>query len=246
MRTKLKSAVLTIAFSTICFPAMAAHPLVTDDTGTQDTGNHQLELNTDRFRDNGVRSRVAAVTYTYGVSPSLDLFANLPYGLSNPSGISDVSVGGKWRFWEQDKTSIAIKPELLLPSGKVDRELGTGRAGALTTLLLTHDAEPWTFHANVGFQVNRYRDGPRDEASRRTIWRASVAAAYPVNEKAVLVFDAGAARNPERASRANPAFALVGVIYSPTPDADVDIGVKVGLNSAEMNRQVGAGLTIRF
>lgn len=225
---------------------MAAHPLVTDDTGTQGTGNHQLEFNTDRFRDSGLRNRVAAFTYTYGASPSLDLFANLPYSLSTPSGISDVSVGGKWRFWEQDTTSIAIKPELLLPSGNVERELGTGRTGLLTTLLMTHDAEPWTFHANIGFQLTRYRDALREEAVRRTIWRASAAATYAVSEQTVLVLDVGTARNAERAVRANPAFALVGVIFSPTPDVDVDFGVKVGMNRAEVNRQVGAGLTIRF
>lgn len=246
MESRIKRAVASAAIAATCGSAMAAHPLVTDDTRTQGVGNHQLEFNTDWLRDSGVRGRIAAATYTYGVTPELDLFGNAPFSLSDPRGVGDVSIGGKWRFWEQGRSSIAVKPELLLPSGNAGRELGTGRTGAAFTVLTTHDFEPWTVHANIGFQVNRYRDTLQDEAGRRTIWRTSIAAAYALTEKSLLVFDIGAARHVERAVRANPAFALIGGIYAPAPDIDIDVGIRFGLNSAEVNRQVGAGITVRF
>jgi hypothetical protein len=235
-----------MAFTSLCGHVIAAHPLVTDDTGTQDSGNHQVEFNTDWLRDNGARNHIAAATYSYGIRPDLDFFVNIPFSLSSPRGVSDVSVGGKWRFWDQAATSIAIKPELFLASGSVDRELGTGRAGMAFMLLATHVAEPWTLHANLGAQLIRYSDPIRDDGSRRTIWRASVAAAYAVSEQAVLVFDTGIARNLERSEKTNPAFAVIGVIYSPQQDIDLDVGLKIGLNRTEANRQSGIGLTIRF
>lgn len=246
MRRQLHAIAVVFACLILCRPAIAAHPLVTDDTATQGLDNHQFEFNTDRLRDNDVRARVGALTYSYGLQPNLDVFVNVPISISRPRGMGDLSLGAKWRFWEQQSTSIGIKPELLLPSGNVDRALGTGRAGMAVTMLASHDFAPWTLHANVGFIMYRYKDVASDDVARRAVWRVSTAASYAVSDTVAVVFDLGAARNPERTIRANPAFTLVGLIYAPVPEIDLDVGVKFGLNRAEVHRQVGAGLTIRF
>ena len=46
--------------------AWAAHPLITDDTGTQGTGHWQLEINTDqtRSRADGATSRAGQLKQT--------------------------------------------------------------------------------------------------------------------------------------------------------------------------------------
>lgn len=246
MQRHLNAIATAVLCLVVCRSAIAAHPLVTDDTATQGLGNHQLEFNTDQLRDSDFRTRVGAFTYSYGLQPNLDVFVNVPISISTPRGIGDLSLGAKWRFWEQQSSSIGLKPELLLPSGDVERELGTGRAGMAVTLLASHVFTPWTLHANVGFTMNRYKDSVSDDASRRTVWRLSAAASYAVNDTTAIVFDLGAGRNPERAVRANPAFALVGLIYTPYPEIDIDVGLKFGLNRAEVHRQLGAGLTLRF
>lgn len=245
-----KIAALLLGSSLIC-PVYAAHPLVTDDTGTQDQGNSQLEANTDRIRANdSSRTNSAALTYSYGVLKNLDLFINTPLTLSAPSGINDVSLGAKWRFYENGPASLALKPELLLPSGNADKGLGNGRASAALTLIGTYDAAPWAWHANLAINLNHYRLQADQDANRSVLWRASLAATHALNEQWKLVFDTGIARNRDSSSRLTPAYVLGGVIYSPAPSLDLDAGIRYGLGcrscGAELDRQIGFGLTWRF
>jgi hypothetical protein len=225
---------------------MAAHPFITDDTGTQGTGRRQLEVNTDRLDYSGIREHSGAFTFTYGVTPHIDLFGNLPVQLSSPSGINDISVGLKWRMWEEGNTSLAIKPELVLPTGNEDKGLGNGNPGMQATVLLTHSTGPWNLHANLGLTRNSYRASEAKRQFQDKLWRASVAASYALGDQFRLVADLGTERNIDRSNRKRPAFALIGIIYAPTDAVDLDIGIKAGLNDAEADRQVGAGLTFRF
>ena len=88
--------------------AYAAHPLISDDSGTQGAGNWQLEVNTDhtRTRDDGQTAwaRQLNTTLTRGVTDELDVAANLPLqrnsasGEPAQSGVADVTVQAKWRF----------------------------------------------------------------------------------------------------------------------------------------------------
>ncbi|OWW19809.1 transporter [Noviherbaspirillum denitrificans] len=226
--------------------AHAAHPLVTDDTGTQGRGNHQLELNTDRMRDAGVSSQSAAITYTYGLRDALDAFVTLPAATTSPSGLGDVAAGFKWRFSESAGTTFGLKPELFFATGNENRGLGSGRAHAGLTLLASHQAGEWTLLGNAGLAVNRYALPVDHDQNRRYVWRLSAAAIREVAEGWKALVDSGVARNTARSERTHPAFILLGMIYSPSEKLDLDIGWKAGLNSAETHRQVGAGVTVRF
>jgi hypothetical protein len=241
--SQLLAAMLLAALSACVW---AAHPLVTDDTGTQDEGNSQIELNSDVLRFAGVTSHVAAFTYTYGVLPNLDVFANLPAAWSSPSGIGDASVGAKWRFWESGESSLALKPELILPTGNENKGLGNGKAGASVGLLATRNAGPAAFHANIGVLINRFRLPETGEKNRRHIWRASAAVTYEVHPQTRLAANIGVSGHAEKETRVNPAFFLIGLIFSPVKSLDIDIGFKRGLNSAEVDRQFGGGLTFRY
>jgi hypothetical protein len=130
----------------------AALPLVTDDTGTQDKGRHQVKINTDWVRQAGSSSHVGAATYTFDVLPNLDVFVSAPVTFSSPSGVNDISPGAKWRFFDHDDFSMALKPELLLPSGDPNKGLGTGRTGLAFTLIASYEAAPWSLHVNLGHQ----------------------------------------------------------------------------------------------
>ena len=227
-------------------PADAAHPLVTEDSDTQGRGNSQIELNTDRARFAGETGRVAAFTYSHGATDALDLYGNLPVSLASPSGKGDVSFGAKWRFRQGERTSLAFKPELFLATGNASKGLGNGSASLGFTLIASHGAGRWGFDGNIGLTANRYREPLFGSARHSIVWRVSGALAYSVNEQWTLVADTGIARNTEKAGRTHPVFILAGVVYSPRRDVDIDVGIRAGLNAAEVHRQAGAGLTVRF
>jgi hypothetical protein len=226
----------------------AAHPFVTDDTGTQGRGGHQLEFNTDwvRRQNGGGGARIASSTYTWGWQEDLDLFASIAAGIAAPAGIGNITLGAKWRFLESDSSSVALRPEFLLPSPSEDKGLGSGSGGMALTLIATQEAGQWIFHGNAGVDLNRYRHDAAIADNRNALWRLSAAAAYRVTPGIALVGDIGVARNSDATSRVNPAFILAGVVYSPRKDLDLDAGVKFGLNRAEVDRQIGIGLTSRF
>ncbi|HYD60253.1 MAG TPA: transporter [Noviherbaspirillum sp.] len=243
----MKPRVLAALAACLCIQAAhAAHPLVSDDTGTQGAGNRQFEINTDRTRDGGVSSQSAAATFTHGLRDALDVFMTIPAATTSPSGINDVSIGAKWRFMEGERSSWGLKSELFFPAGDEKRGLGTGRARAGVTLLGAYQVDAWTFLGNIGVTHNRYAIPSDREQNRKVVWRLSAAALYAFDEHWKAVVDAGAAHNEQKAVGTHPAFILLGLIYSPSGKMDVDVGVKVGLNSAEVHRQVGAGLTLRF
>ena len=64
----------------------AAHPLITDDTGTMGTGKAQLELNGEYGHDKeeGITTNTTegAATLSYGISETVDLVVGLPYHYS--------------------------------------------------------------------------------------------------------------------------------------------------------------------
>jgi hypothetical protein len=233
---------LNLAFQT----AHAGHPLVTDDTGTQGQRNHQIEVNTDRLRFENIYSSVGSFAYTYGLRETLDVFIDMPYTFTAPRGANDVVLGAKWRFWGQNQVSLALKPEILLPTGDENEDLGNGRTGYTVATLATYEAAPWAFHANVGIAINRYLLSEVADSNHRITWHTSAAVAYAVNDRWQLVGETGIERNPDKESTRHPAFMLAGLIYSPSPQLDLDLGVKVGLGAERGARQLGAGLTFSF
>lgn len=237
---------IAASLSLILPTAHAAHPLVTDDTGTQGRKNHQIEFNTDRMRFEGVDSRVGGFTYTYGLKERLDVYIDIPYNFTPPRGANDFVVGAKWRFWENEQLSLALKPEISLPTADENKGLGNGRANYALSTLATFEAAPWTFHANLGLAINRYALDEVAQSSRRLTWHTSIAAAYAVNDKWVIVADTGIERNQDKESPSHPAFILTGLIYSPYPQLDLDVGLRRGLGTDKGVRQWGGGMTFRF
>lgn len=228
--------------------AYAAHPLVTDDTGVQGDGRHQIEANTDWSHQAGRAAHVAAFTYTYGVTDTLDLFANVPltFQSKDGAGVGDYSLGAKWRYYDEEGLSLAFKPEFFMPSGNEEKSLGNGRNSLGLTMIASYETGPWTLHGNAGLNYNRYQLGSDDQSKRKLVWRASTASWYALNEQVKLVADTGVAQNQERANRTWPAYALLGVIWSPNQTVDLDLGVKFGLNKAEVTRQIGLGVTLHY
>ena len=99
--------------------AHAAHPLISEDTGTQGKDRWQLELNGERYRDRvedeTVNGKQAAAVLSYGFAASADLQLGLPYRDDGTQrGVSDASIDVKWRFYESGPLSFGLKPGITL------------------------------------------------------------------------------------------------------------------------------------
>ncbi len=230
--------------------AYGAHPLNTDDPGTQDSGNHQIELNTDQLRQGSTHTDVGALTYTYGVMRTLDVALTLPGTFSSPSGINDVTAAMKWRFFDNDAGSYALRADWILPSGTAAKGLGNGKAGMALTGIASKVIGAWQLLGNAGATLNRYALPADHDAKRTLVWSASVAALYTINPSWKIVADTGVSQNSSRIENGAPGYILTGVIISPNPKFDIDAGIRFGIGcqacAVQVARQVGAGLTWRF
>ena len=97
------------------------------------------------------------------------------------------------------------------------------------------------FHLNVGYIRNENKADERND-----IWHASLAAEFEAKKDLKLVANIGVESNPDKTADTDPAFLLGGVIYSITEDFDMDFGVKAGLNEAETDYSLLAGIAFRF
>lgn len=243
------------SISCICSaPAFAMHPLITDDAGTQGKGRFQLELNGqyghDRNEEVIQHTIPAASTLTYGVVDTLDVGIGIPYQWiktkdsgenTTHDGLGDLSVAAKWRFYETDGFSFALKPSITFPTGDKDKELGTGKMTYSLFFITTRELKPWAFHLNLGYIGN---ENKLDQ--RVPLWHASIAAEVEVAKGLKLVANTGIQRNADKESHTDPAFLLGGLIYSITEDIDMDAGYKYGLTKPEADNTILAGMTFKF
>jgi hypothetical protein len=239
--------------------AFAAHPLITDDTGTQGKGQFQIELNGEFTYDKeiglGGTTREAggevATIVSYGIIGTVDIVLGVPYQwtkvkeegvtISDEDGISDISLEGKWRFHDKDGLSFAVKPGITFPTGNEERGLGAGRATYSIFFITTKEIEPLAFHLNLGYTRN---ENKVDE--RKDIWHASLASEVEIVKDFKAVGNIGVERNPDKSSSTAPAFVLGGLIYSISENLDIDLGLKVGLNKPETDYSILAGVALRF
>jgi hypothetical protein len=239
--------------------SQAAHPLITDDTGTQGKGKFQLELNgqydSDKETVDGVKIKAiggqAAATLSYGILGNADLVLSLPYlwgkieenesTTYSEKGISDLVLEAKWRFFEKEGYSLALKPGVRIPTGDYKNGLGAGDVGYQAFLIGSKEMAPWTFHANLGYMHN---ENKIDE--QKNIWHASLATTWEAIKNLKLVANIGIERNPAGNANNDPAFLIGGMIYSVAENIDLDCGVKYGLNSSETDWSLLAGITVRF
>ncbi|MFA6499107.1 MAG: transporter [Desulfurivibrionaceae bacterium] len=234
--------------------AFAAHPLITDDTGTMGAGKAQLEMNGEygREKEDGVTTKTTQgdACFSYGLSDSVDFVINLPYlhyrekseeATMNENGFSDTSLELKWQFYEHDDLSLAIKPGLILPTGNDDNGLGAGKAAYSLFFIASQEMDPWAFHLNLGYIRN---ENTQDD--EKDIWHASIASTLALTEDLTAVANLGIESNPAKLASTDPAFFLVGLVYALSEELDIDCGIKYGINDPETDYTVLAGVTWKF
>jgi hypothetical protein len=234
--------------------AFAAHPLITDDTGTQGKGKFQLEMNSEfsNESEDGATEEVFEFSpvLSYGLTDNVDIVLGVPHQhiwlkedgqKSTENGLSDISLELKWRFYEKEGLSLALKPGISLPTGDDEKGLGAGKAIYSAFFVASKEIDPWAFHLNLGYIRNENRAN-----ERKNLYHASVAAAVGVLKDLTFTANIGVERNADRNVNTHPAFVLGGLIYSLSENLDVDFGIKAGLNEPASDYAVLAGVAWRF
>jgi len=251
--------VVAIVSVLITLPAFAAHPLATDDAGTNGRMKFQVETSAefawDKREHASSDSQTLCLAVSAGLLDSLDLSLAYPYTwqqeeedgatVIDNSGFNDLSLAIKWRFLEIGPASFALKPAVTFPTGNYDRALGAGRPAYGVTLISTVEFKPIAVHANVGYTHQKYTDADRD-ASRENLWNLSLAGTVEVMGGVQLVAEIGAASNSNMGDTVWPVFMSGGVVYPALDSLDLSLGVKGGLNAAETDIALLTGLTFKF
>jgi len=232
----------------------AAHPLITEDTGTQGQGNFQFELTSEQttIRQSGANQSLALTSaiFTYGVVKNADVILTLPYlrlgnsvanGTPSARGLTDIGLDVKWRFYENEKLSFALKPGITFPTGDDTRNLGTGRQTWGAYVTASYETAPWTWLLHLGHVHHN-----NTFSERVDIWHASAAVVRQVGETLKLILDTGIDTNTNRSAEADPVFLITGFIYSPRQNFDIDVGYKTGSTDSLRAHTLLGGVTRRW
>ena len=231
-----------LTFSAIGF-ASSAHafaPLSTDDTGTQGRGGNQIELgyvferntNLDTELDNRIDvseiSSSIPLTYTYGLTDSVDASFGASRQLTQVKGWQNSELGLKWNFYgDQSKGwSAAVKPTLMIPISKNMQSdgLGSARVNWGMALIGSYMSEDYEFHTNLKYNSNYLANVPDMENERSHLWTFSVAPVWNISDQWKVGLDLGVQTNPGFDSRTE-AFTQLGVSYAPVDNLQIGFGV---------------------
>lgn len=227
--------------------AHAAHPLFTEDAGTQGAGSAELESGFSWTRDGEDRSFTFQPQLSWGLLPALDLIVapswlrNHTAEDGNARGRGDTLLDVKWRFHEDGPLFLALRAGVLFPTGASGPGLSNGKPSSHALLAVTFDAAPLALHGNLG-----YTRGPSLPGLRRDVYHVSAAAVFAASANLAFAADAGFDSNPDSAKKSWPGTLLFAVIYTLRPGLDVDAGYQIRLNDAAPARQWLAGITYRW
>jgi len=243
---------VTLVFLACAGQAFAAHPLASEDTGTQGAGRFELELGNAWSRSGGDRAYEFGPQLSYGVLPNLDAIVRPTWLVVRTSGdgsttrtdrgAGDSAIDVKWRFYEANALSLATRAGIGAPTGSAARGLGAGKATYHVLGVASLDAAPLALHGNLG-----YTRAAADPAKRRDLYHVSTAGVIKVEGGwQLLLYDIAVDTNPDQSRSVAPGIIRIGAIYTLREGCDIDVGYQARLNHAAPANVLLAGLTVRW
>jgi hypothetical protein len=238
---------LSALVAAVAAPAFAAHPLQTEDTGTQGTGNVEIENGLQRAHAGGASAFTYQPQVSVGLATTVDAIVQPSWvsqhdpAAGTRSGPGDTNLDAKWRFWGADPWSLGVRAGIEAPTAQRGLGLPRGRIAEHALAVVTWDASPTTVHANLGFT-----HAPAAAGARATLAHASAALMQTLNERLILTVDGELDQDPGRRSHAWPGAMLAGAIWTARPGLDLDVGYQVGTHATPAVREWLAGITYRF
>jgi hypothetical protein len=228
-------------------PAHAAHPLQTEDTGTQGEGNFEWENGLSHTRSAAGRVLLYQPQFSLGLSPTVDAILQPSWldsrgaGSTTARGQGDTNLDAKWRFYGAAPWSLAVRAGLQLPTSQHGLGLPHGHIASHALLVLTADAAPFTWHANLGVAHN-----PAGSGLRREVPLLSGAVMWARSESLILTLDSQLSGSDDPARGRPNASVLAGTIWTLWPGLDLDVGYQTRVGPNPLSRQWLAGVTYRF
>lgn len=224
--------------------------MLTEDTEVLDPGVWELELHGGRVRrrESGETTLATELTarLARGIAENLHLHVELPYLREVTEGAvvtgrGDATVSLKWRFYDSDGLSLALKPDLLLPSGRDELGLGAGDVRWGLNVLAGYERGTVEFLGHLGYLHNRNRIGEREE-----LWHVSAALRWTVTPALKLIVDLGIDSDTDPAAHTPSRELVYGLTYALRENLDLGIGVTRGLNEEADDRGLRAGVKLRW
>jgi hypothetical protein len=240
MNTKLAAGLLLFCM-TAAIDARAAHPLITEDTGTQGAGRYQLEFFAEELEERATRRDLEVYTgvLSYGIAETADVQVGVPLHRSGPDGVGDASLDLKWRFFERNALSFAFMPGITLPTGDERDGRGTGKTTWGSLIILSYAPGAIGVHAHAGFRRNENKLGQRE-----SLRQLAAAATYRIGDVR-FVGELTRETNPVPGG-GTVRYTTIGAIWSMTRDIDLDIGWRNGNGNAPVDEALLLGATVRW
>jgi hypothetical protein len=240
MNTRLAAGLLLFCM-TAAIDARAAHPLITEDTGTQGAGRYQLEFFAEELEERATRRDLEVYTgvLSYGIAETADVQVGVPLHRSGPDGVGDASLDLKWRFFERNALSFAFMPGITLPTGDERDGHGTGKTTWGSLIILSYAPGAIGVHAHAGFRRNENKLGQRE-----SLRQLAAAATYRIGDVR-FVGELTRETNPVPGG-GTVRYTTIGAIWSMTRDIDLDIGWRNGNGNAPVDEALLLGATVRW
>jgi len=258
--TALRTTIVSLSFSLLTVAsALAGAPLSTDDAGTIDAGAVEISIASSYTYDKeaSVKTTVtdAELSVGTGLYRNLSINVTIPYLINErvkedgllvgeAEGLGDVTVEPKYAFAELAGVNLAIKPAVIIPTGKSDLTENHWQYGV--TLIATKEFEDgkYALHANLGYEHHTYNGDVI--GVRSDLWSGSVAGEMKFTKGMFAVADFGMATNQDEEADDLPAYALAGARYEINDHFEVNARVKLGLTKPEDDISVLYGLVMKF
>jgi hypothetical protein len=267
MQFRVKSAIIAVVLALWSAGGAEAGLLVSDSAVPVETGHAEVELNgtytIDKARSSGVTAKCHStdsnVTITAGLADGAAIAVALPYTITSrekiggtlakrSDGLNDMTVDLKFRLLDRNGLKLAIRPGLILPTGKSSEGLSDGRIGLATALLATKEFAGGTMllHVNGGYAWRNYRNAAIRGTTRADIFTGSVAGETEVAPGLTLAADIGLATASDKTVTTPPVYGLVGATYAINGNLDVYAGCKAGLTRTEDDFSALFGVIFKF
>jgi hypothetical protein len=249
-RRRLARALVTTAALQVLV-AHAAHPLISEDTGTQGSGKTELELGTATTHVADARVRELDPQLSYGVLDNLDailrpsvfwLTGSAADAAGRRHGLGSTALDVKWRAAGEGPWTFGMRGGLDLPTAQ--QGLGAQSVGEHVLAMATYDSEPLMGTVNLAY-AHAARD-PAVPLLRRDVVRASAGALLNVSEDVRLAGDLALYNSSDSTERGWLAVGVIGFIARLPWGFDVDAGYQFALNARAPTGAWLLGATVRW
>jgi len=232
-------------------PALASHPLGTEDPGTVAPKSVGVEITGEYSSETEGTETAFGVSVTTGLLGNVDVKVSAPYLLENPdqgdseNGIGDLELSLKWHFFAgaDDKLNLAVKGDVSIPTGNDEKGLGSGDYDLSGTLIAAFALKPVDIFLNVGY--GRLNSADPDAGEKKDIFSASAAAQWAITGPIAIVgevtYESSGAEGDDP-----PVAATAGVIYAISESLSLDVGARIGLTDSAPDWSVLAGVNLAF